>query len=97
MSNDYSVSGNVDGWCTKCKLLLAHTIIAMANNMPVKVKCNTCNSSHKFRTKQFGIRKRCFLRMVPEYLFTIQFWAQIKTIWQHKIVINSYIFSCRHK
>ena len=57
MSNDYSVSGNVDGWCTKCKLLLAHTIIAMANNMPVKVKCNTCNSSHKFRTKQSGISK----------------------------------------
>ena len=57
MSNDYSVRGNVDGWCTKCKLLLAHTIIAMANNMPVKVKCNTCNSSHKFRPKQSGISK----------------------------------------
>ena len=57
MSNDYSVSGNVDGWCTKCKLELAHTIIAMSKNLPVKVKCNTCNSQHKYRTKQSGISK----------------------------------------
>ena len=54
MSNVYSVSGNVDGWCTKCKLELSHTIIAMAKNVPVKVKCNTCNSEHKFRAKQAG-------------------------------------------
>lgn len=54
MKNNYSVSGSVDGWCTKCKLELGHTIIALANNLPVKVKCNTCNSEHKFRTKQSG-------------------------------------------
>ena len=42
MKNNYSVSGHVDGWCTKCKLELGHTIIALANNLPVKVKCNTC-------------------------------------------------------
>ncbi len=52
MSNNYSVSGNVDGWCTKCKLELAHTIIAMTENVPVKVKCNTCNSEHKFRSRK---------------------------------------------
>ena len=57
MSNDYSVSGNVDGWCTKCKLELAHTIMAMSKNLPAKVKCNTCNSEHKYRTKQSGISK----------------------------------------
>src|SRR4030067_2672610 len=57
MSKVYTVSGNVDGWCTKCKLELAHTIIAMAKNMPVKVKCNTCNSEHKFRAKQSGVSK----------------------------------------
>ena len=57
MSNDNAVSGNVDGWCTKCKLELAHTIIAMSKNLPVKVKCNTCNSQHKYRTKQSGISK----------------------------------------
>lgn len=54
MKNNYTVSGPVDGWCTKCKLELGHTIIAMVNNVPVKVKCNTCNSEHKFRSKQSG-------------------------------------------
>ncbi|MCC7202385.1 MAG: hypothetical protein IT393_06985 [Nitrospirae bacterium] len=54
MKNNYTVSGPVDGWCTKCKLELVHTIIAMANNVPVKVKCNTCNSEHKFRAKPSG-------------------------------------------
>ncbi|MEK6584341.1 MAG: hypothetical protein AABY66_05725 [Nitrospirota bacterium] len=57
MKNNYSVSGPVDGWCTKCKLELGHTIIALANNLPVKVKCNTCNSEHKFRTKQSGVSR----------------------------------------
>lgn len=31
--------------------------MAMAKNIPVKVKCNTCNSEHKFRTKPSGISK----------------------------------------
>ena len=29
----------------------------MSKNLPVKVKCNTCNSQHKYRTKQSGISK----------------------------------------
>ena|SRR3989304_7454645 len=57
MKNNYTVSGPVDGWCTKCKLVLGHTIISMVNNLPAKVKCNTCNSEHKFRTKQSGTSK----------------------------------------
>lgn len=57
MSNDYSVSGYVEGWCTKCNLELGHTIIAMVDNLPVKVKCNTCNSEHKFRTKPSGVSR----------------------------------------
>ncbi len=54
MINNYSVGGEVEAWCTKCKLLLGHTIVALVNNAPEKVKCNTCNGVHKFRAAQAG-------------------------------------------
>jgi hypothetical protein len=44
------VGGEVDALCTKCELVLAHTIIAMVGSTPVKVECNTCHGVHKFRS-----------------------------------------------
>jgi hypothetical protein len=41
--------GEVDAFCTRCDLTLAHTIIAMMNGRPVKVECNTCHAVHRFR------------------------------------------------
>jgi hypothetical protein len=43
------VGGEVDGFCTKCEMTLAHTIIAMVDGRPVKVECNTCHGVHRFR------------------------------------------------
>jgi hypothetical protein len=43
------VGGEVDAFCTKCQLLLAHTVIAMIGAVPVKVECNTCRNVHRFR------------------------------------------------
>ena len=40
---------NIASWCTKCKLNLDHTIVAMDGELVVKVKCRTCGSTHKFR------------------------------------------------
>lgn len=57
MTKAHSAGGNIDSWCTKCKLMLAHTIIAMVDNSPKKVKCNTCNSKHNFREKPVGAKK----------------------------------------
>ena len=51
MTNDYTVGGEVVSWCTKCKLELGHTIIAMVDNRPKKVKCNTCSGQHIYRLK----------------------------------------------
>ena len=45
----FNVGGNADSWCTKCKLILAHTVVAMVGQAPVKAQCNTCGSAHKFR------------------------------------------------
>lgn len=44
------VGGEVDAFCSKCQLLLAHTVIAMVGAVPVKVECNTCRSVHRYRS-----------------------------------------------
>ena len=50
MTNTYSTGGQIEAWCTKCKLELEHTIIALVDDLPKKVKCNTCNGKHNYRT-----------------------------------------------
>jgi Zn ribbon nucleic-acid-binding protein len=41
--------GEIDAYCTKCKLDLTHRIIAMVENAVKKVECKTCNSHHLYR------------------------------------------------
>jgi hypothetical protein len=40
---------NIVSYCTKCKLGLDHTIVAMDGELIVKVTCKTCGSSHKYK------------------------------------------------
>jgi hypothetical protein len=51
MTDNYSAGGYIEAWCTKCKLELGHTIIAMVENVPKRVQCNTCNGKHNYRSK----------------------------------------------
>jgi len=50
------VGGEVDALCTKCELVLAHTVIAMVGATPVKVECNTCHGVHRYRPPPGGGR-----------------------------------------
>jgi hypothetical protein len=50
------VGGEVDAFCTRCELTLAHTIHALMAGRPVKVECNTCHSVHRFRGSVAGAR-----------------------------------------
>src|SRR5215212_8862408 len=43
------VGGEVDSFCTKCQMSLAHTIHAIVSGRPVKVECNTCHAIHRYR------------------------------------------------
>jgi hypothetical protein len=43
------VGGEVDAFCTRCQLTLAHTVHAMVSGKPVKVECNTCHAVHRYR------------------------------------------------
>ncbi len=54
MSKPLRAGGEVDSWCTKCKLVLNHRIIAMVGGAPVRVECSTCGSHHNFRARAPG-------------------------------------------
>jgi hypothetical protein len=41
--------GEIDSWCTKCRLDLTHRIIAMVGDAVKKVECKTCGSHHLYR------------------------------------------------
>jgi hypothetical protein len=54
MTKAHKTGGEVDSWCTKCKLVLNHRIIAMVGGTPVRVECSTCSSHHNFRARAPG-------------------------------------------
>jgi hypothetical protein len=43
------VGADLDSWCTRCRMVLTHTIMAMQAGEVLKVKCNTCGSEHRHR------------------------------------------------
>jgi hypothetical protein len=43
------VGSDVEAYCTKCKMVLAHTVVSMQGAKPRRVKCNTCNGEHNYR------------------------------------------------
>lgn len=54
MPKSLKAGGEVDSWCTKCKLLLTHRIVAMIGPKPARVECETCRSQHVFRERAPG-------------------------------------------
>jgi hypothetical protein len=49
MTDRVSTGGDIDSYCTKCKLILEHIVVAMTGGAVIKVKCKTCGSTHKFK------------------------------------------------
>lgn len=45
----HKTGGDVDSYCNKCKLVLAHVIIAMDGTRVVRVECKTCRAVHGYR------------------------------------------------
>jgi hypothetical protein len=45
------VGNKIDGYCGRCKLVLRHTIEAMAAEKITRVQCNTCGGWHAHRPK----------------------------------------------
>ncbi len=63
MLEKYSAGESIASYCTKCKLVLDHTIMKMDGEVVSRVKCKTCGSTHKYRNaedakKLRGARKK---------------------------------------
>jgi hypothetical protein len=49
MPKPLRVAGEVDSWCTRCRLLLNHRIVSMKAGKPYQVECLTCRTTHLWR------------------------------------------------
>jgi hypothetical protein len=49
MAKPLRVAGEVDSWCTKCRLVLNHRIVSMKTGKAHQVECLTCRSQHLWR------------------------------------------------
>ncbi len=43
------VAGEVDSWCTRCRLVLNHRIVSMKAGKPYQAECLTCRTTHLWR------------------------------------------------
>jgi hypothetical protein len=50
------IGSNVDAWCSRCKLELAHTIEIVTDGKIKRVHCNTCRAQHAYRAGPPGMR-----------------------------------------
>jgi hypothetical protein len=50
-SPKYSVGGEVESWCGKCRDFRGHHIVAMVGDEPKQVICQACRSRHGYRTE----------------------------------------------
>jgi hypothetical protein len=48
-SKRLSAGDYIEARCTRCRTTTNHTIIAMVEERPVRVRCNTCDGDHNYR------------------------------------------------
>jgi hypothetical protein len=48
------VAGEVDSYCTKCRLVLNHRIVSMKSGKAHQVECLTCRTTHLWRAHAPG-------------------------------------------
>ena len=71
-----SAGDPVESHCTKCRTLTNHTIVAMVNNQPVRVECNTCGGQHNYRP-QFKPKKALVTRPPAQKSSTSSAWQRL--------------------
>jgi len=50
----YKVGGETESWCTHCKQIKDHVIVAVLGGRPAKVECMGCHKQHQFRVGRPG-------------------------------------------
>lgn len=54
MAEELKVGGELDAWCTACKLMKWHTVVALVDGRPAKVECQGCHKQHQYRAAPPG-------------------------------------------
>src|SRR5262249_40502220 len=50
------VGGDVEAYCTTCKTMKDHVIVAMLGERPAKVECAGCHKQHAYRPNPPGVK-----------------------------------------
>ena len=78
MSNStLTVGGPVKSRCTKCRKITNHIIVAMADELPAKVQCNTCDCEHKYRPLA-AAKKAAARRTVDPRIVEQKEWEELR-------------------
>lgn len=48
------VGSDVEAYCSRCKMMILHTVEAMVGTTPARVQCNSCHSQHMFKAHAPG-------------------------------------------
>lgn len=54
MTKPLKAGGEADAWCTKCRRIVVHRIVAMVGPTPVRVECEACRSQHNYKARVPG-------------------------------------------
>lgn len=61
----------VDDYCTRCRLLTNHSIVAMVGEEVIKVRCRTCQHEHEYRHGKGGSKKKPKLSAYEQVLASV--------------------------
>jgi hypothetical protein len=54
MAGELKVGGELEAWCTSCRQMKWHVIVALVGNKPAKVECVGCGKQHQYRAAPPG-------------------------------------------
>lgn len=76
-SKTLSAGDPIECRCTKCRKITNHIIVAMTDDLPAKVQCNTCDGQHKYR-KPAAPRKAGTRRTADPKIAEMKEWEQLQ-------------------
>lgn len=61
----------IDDYCTRCRLLTNHSVVAIVGEEVKKVRCRTCNHEHDYRQGKVGQKKTKKLSAYEQVLASV--------------------------
>ena len=56
MASEHRLGDIIDDYCTRCRGVLNHSIVALIEGGPARTECRTCFTAHKYRHARGGKR-----------------------------------------